>query len=259
MQNNNYNYNSGENQYANYSQSPVQQNFSSLWANEEEYEYSLTSCLVKVFVRMFAALVVTAVAAWAVVSSPNAIRFIFGNYAIVFVLFIAELGLVIAISRGLQKMSSATANVLFFLYALLNGLTLSVIFLVYDLGVIYQAFGVTALMFAAMALFGAITQKNLTSVGSFCFMGLIGVIIASVVNIFLSSSTLDMIVCYVAVFVFLGLTAWDTQKIKNMLRDARSDSQDEAVKKISVIGALSLYLDFINLFLYLLRILGRRR
>jgi FtsH-binding integral membrane protein len=139
------------------------------------------------------------------------------------------------------------------------GGTLSFIFIVYELGIIWNAFLISALMFSAMAAFGILTKRDLTSIGSYLFMGLIGVIIASVVNMFLRSDMLDFIISYVAVFVFLGLTAYNTQNTKNMLRRANEASQHDAIARISVVSALSLYLNFINLFLRILAILGRRR
>jgi hypothetical protein len=234
--------------------------FPGLWATQEELDRATTSCLSRVFLRMFVALLVTAAAALAVVSSEALMALIYGNPYAVFVLLIAQVVLVIAISAGINRLSPAVASVLFIVYAIMNGLTLSVIFLVYELGIIYHAFGVSALMFAGMALYGTITRKNLSSIGSLCIMGLFGIIIASIANmLFFRSATLETAVLYIGVLVFVGLTAYDTQRIKWMLREAHATSHAEAIRKISVIGALSLYLNFINLFLRILRILGRRR
>jgi len=208
---------------------------------------------------MFAALLVTAAASFAVAGSYPLQQLIFGNIFIFYGLIIAELVFVVAVAAGINRISPVVANVLFFGYAIINGLTLSVIFLVYDIGVIYHAFAVSALMFAGMALFGTITRRDLSSVGSICIMGLFGVIIASVANFFFKSDSLDTIICYVGVLIFVGLTAYDTQRIKNMLRNANATSHVEAIQKISVVGALTLYLDFINLFLKFLRILGKRK
>jgi len=208
---------------------------------------------------MFAALIVTAAAAYAVVESDALQQLVLGNVFVFYGLIIAELVLVIAISAGMKRLSATAANLLFFVYAVFNGLTLSVIFFVFEIGIIFHAFAVSALMFAGMALYGSITRRDLSSIGSICIMGLFGVIIASVANFFFVSDFLDAIICYVGVLVFIGLTAYDTQRIKRMLRDANADSHLEAIQKISVIGALTLYLDFINLFLKMLRILGRRR
>jgi len=208
---------------------------------------------------MFLALMVTAAAALAVVSSEAMLQLIYGGSYTIIGLIVVEILLVLAISAGINRMSSVTANVLFFLYAIINGLTLSVIFLVYDIGMIYHAFAVSALMFAGMALYGTITRRDLTSIGSFCIMGLFGIIIASIANFFFRSSTLDAVICYVGVLIFVGLTAYDTQRIKRMLKEAHASSHMEAISKISVMGALTLYLDFINLFLKILRLMGRRR
>ena len=233
--------------------------FPSIWPSQEELDRAISSCLTRVFLRMFAALLVTAAAAYMVAVSASLQLLIFGNMFIFYGLIIAELGLVLIISAGIKKLSSSAANVLFFLYAIINGLTLSVIFLVYDIGVIYHAFAVAALMFAAMAIYGSVTRRDLTSIGSFCLMGLFGIIIASLANFFFRSEMLDTIVCYLGVLIFIGLTAYDTQRVKRMLASANAVSHEVAVKKVSVIGALSLYLDFINLFLRLLRIMGRRK
>ena len=215
--------------------------------------------MTNVFFRMFAALLVTTIAAFTVVNYEPLQYMILGSSFTFYGLMIAELALVIGISAGINRLSVSTANILFFIYALMNGLTLSVIFWAYELGVIYSAFGVSALMFAVMAGYGLMTHKDLTSIGSLCIMGLIGVIIASIVNLFMRNDMMDAIICYVGVFVFIGLTAYDSQRIRNMLAGAREANQEEAVSKITVIGALALYLDFINLFLSILRILGRRR
>ena len=229
------------------------------WPTAEELARATSSCLTKVFLRMFAALVVTAIAAYSVAASLTVQILIFGNMFVFFGLIIVEFILVIVISARINKLSPTAANVMFFLYAIINGLTLSSIFIVYEIGIIYQAFAVAALMFAAMALYGSTTRRDLTSIGSLCLMGLFGIIIASLVNIFFRSEMFDMMISYIGVFIFIGLTAYDTQRTKRMLADANSVSHAVAIQRISVIGALSLYLNFINLFLRLLRILGRRR
>jgi len=234
--------------------------FPSIWPNEEDFDRAVASCLSRVFLRMFAALIVTAAAALAVVSSGSLMSLIYGNAFAVIALIVLQLVLVVAISAGINKLSSTAASVLFFAYAILNGLTLSVIFLAYELGIIYHAFAVSALMFAGMALYGTTTRRDLSSIGSICIMGLFGIIIAGVANmLFFRSATLETAVLYIGVLVFVGLTAYDTQRIKRMLREAHAFSHEEAIQKISVIGALTLYLDLINLFLRILRILGRRR
>ena len=239
--------------------SQVRALFPSLWASPEELDRATSSCLNKVFLRMFAALVVTAAASLAVVSSAALQRFIFDNQFVFIALIVAELVLVVAVAAGINKLSATAANVLFFTYAIVNGLTLSFIFFVYDIGVIYHAFAVSALMFAGMALYGTITHRDLSSIGSICIMCLFGLIVASFANFFFRSDMLDSIICYVGVLIFVGLTAYDTQRVKVMLRNANENSHEEAIKKISVTGALTLYLDFINIFLKILRILGKRR
>lgn len=173
-------------------------------------------------------------------------------------LIIAELGLVFIISGMIEKMNSATATGLFMLYSVLNGLTLSVVLVAYTSESVASTFFITAFTFGAMAAYGYTTKKDLTSWGSLLFMGLIGIIVATIVNIFLKSSALGMIIAYVGVLVFVGLTAYDTQKLKYYGEQLSADDS-EGFKKASILGALTLYLDFINLFLMLLRILGDRR
>ena len=151
-------------------------------------------------------------------------------------------------------MTTATSTLLFFLYAILNGATLSIIFLAFSLGSIAYTFFITAGVFGAMSVYGYFTSNSLNSVGSYCIMALIGLIIASVVNIFMHSETLDWIISLAGVAIFIGLTAYDTQKIKLMAMNATMADTG----KIAVMGALNLYLDFINLFLYLLRIFGKK-
>lgn len=234
--------------------------FPSLWRTQEELDRATASCLTRVFLRMFTALLVTAASAFAVASLEALQLLIFSSPYTFIVLIVAEVALVVLISARMSRMSTTVANVLFFSYAIVNGLTLSVIFLVYELGVIYHAFAVSALMFAGMALFGAITKRDLSSIGSICIMALFGVVVASIANVlFFRSEMLEILVLYIGVAVFVGLTAYDVQRVKRMLEGANGANQDEAVKKISVMGALTLYLDFINLFLRLLRIMGRRR
>lgn len=172
------------------------------------------------------------------------------------ILVIAELGLVWGISRMIDRISFSVATLLFGIYAILNGITLSYIFAIYEISSIASTFFITAGTFAAMAIIGYTTKRDLSKMGSILMMGLIGIIIASLVNLFLSNSMLHFIISIVGVLIFTGLTAYDTQKIKELFSGAYEDSEE--VKKLSVLGALTLYLDFINLFLYLLRLLGRR-
>jgi FtsH-binding integral membrane protein len=213
---------------------------------------------------MTAALFLTAGTAFFTASSPALLQVIFGNSIAVWVLFILELGLVMGISAGINRLSPTTATALFLLYSVVNGLTLSVIFFEYELGTIYQAFAASALTFGAMSFVGYTTKKDLSSLGGYLIMGLIGLIIASVINIFWSNSVMDTIITYIGVFIFIGLTAYDTQKIKEMsyaVEQGESMGYTDAAapRRIAILGALTLYLDFINLFLYILRLFGRSR
>lgn len=211
----------------------------------------------KVYLWMSLALVITGFTAYFVATSQTLLTMIFGNSLVMWGLIIAEFALVFAISGAINKLSLTTATLLFTLYSVLNGATLSVIFLAYTLSSIASVFFITSATFGAMALYGYFTKKDLSSWGRILFMALIGIIIATVVNIFLKSGALNMIVSYVGVLVFVGLTAYDSQKIKEMLLQA--PDAGEGMQKIALLGALSLYLDFINLFIYLLRIFGSSR
>ncbi len=176
-----------------------------------------------------------------------------------FIVFIlAELGLVFFLSARIAKMKASTATSMFVIYSLLNGVTLSVIFLIYTQASIFSTFLVTALTFGACSVYGMVTKKDLTSMGQFLFMGLIGIIIASLVNMFMRSPMMEYIISFVGVLVFTGLTAYDTQKIKEMALSQPADASGSMVRKGAIIGALKLYLDFINLFLFMLRFLGNR-
>jgi FtsH-binding integral membrane protein len=213
--------------------------------------------MTRVYGWMSAALALSAFSAAATVSTPGLFRWIVSNRLIFFGLIIGELGLVVYLGAAISRMSLATARTAFVGYSLLNGLTLSVVFLAYTAESIGSTFLVTAATFAAMSMYGYVTKRDLTRFGSFLFMGLIGVVIASLVNIFLRSDAVSFVVTYVGVIVFVGLTAYDTQKIKTM--GAEAGSGEEAAGKIAVLGALALYLDFVNLFLLMLRLFGRQR
>ncbi len=176
-----------------------------------------------------------------------------------FVLIIAELGLVFYLSARIQKIEAKTATALFVIYAMLNGVTLSFIFMAYTASSHASTIFVCAAMFGAVSVYGMVTKKDLTGLGQFMFMGLIGIIIATVVNIFVQSSALAMIVSYLGVFVFVGLTAYDTQQLKNMALSQPEGLDAGVVRKGAIMGALKLYLDFINMFLFLLHILGVAR
>jgi uncharacterized protein len=204
-------------------------------------------------------LALTGFVAYGVSKSPAILNLVFGNKLIFFGLIIAELGLVFAISARVGRMSPGTATSLFALYAGLNGVTLSFIFLAYARASIVSTFFICSGTFLACSIYGWTTKKDLTSIGGFLFMGLIGIIIASVVNMFIGSSAVSMIISYIGVFVFIGLTAYDTQKIKNMAMTQPAGVDAGVVRKGAILGALSLYLDFINLFLFMLRIFGGGR
>jgi len=207
----------------------------------------------QVYAWMGGGLLVTALMAMVTVSSPAILNAVFGNRLVFYALILGELGLVVAISGAIDRLSAAVASLLFVLYAALNGITMSVIFAVYTAESISSTFVITAATFGAMSAFGYLTRRDLTGWGSFLFMGLIGVVIASLVNIFTRSSAAAWVISAVGVIVFTGLTAYDTQKIKAMAATGAEG------RKPAILGALTLYLDFINLFLMLLRLLGNRR
>ena len=211
----------------------------------------------KVYTWMALALVITGVTAYGVATTPSLIEAIVMNRVLFWGLVIAEFGLVFGISGMLHKLSLATATLMFIAYSVINGALLSVIFIVYTMDSIGMVFFITAATFGVMALIGYTTKTDLTKMGSILFMALIGLIIATVVNMFVHSSGLQLIISYAGVLIFVGLTAYDTQKIKQMLYE--QDSADESAQKLALVSALSLYLDFVNLFIYLLRILGNRK
>jgi uncharacterized protein len=204
-------------------------------------------------------LAVTGLMAWYVSGSETMLKIIFGNPAILLILLFAELGLVFSISAMVNRMSGFTATSLFLLYSALNGVTLSFIFIKYTHTSIVSTFFVCALTFLACSIYGWTTKKDLTSIGNFMMMGLIGIIIASIANYFMKSPAINFIISYVGVVVFVGLTAYDTQKIKVMAATQPAGLDGDVVRKGAILGALTLYLDFINLFLMLLRIFGGSR
>ena len=211
----------------------------------------------KVYMWMTLALVITGVTAYYVATSPTILAMIYSNQIVFWGLVIAELALVFGISAAINRLSLTTATLMFVLYSLINGVTLASIFLIYTASSIASVFFITAGTFAAMAAYGYFTKKDLTSWGRILFMALIGIIIASIVNVFIGSTGLNLIVSYLGVLIFVGLTAYDSQKIKEMLIAA--PDAGEHMQKIALLGALTLYLDFINLFIHLLRILGSSR
>ena len=211
----------------------------------------------KVYTWMALALTITGFTAYYVASSPAILQAIMTNQILFFGLLIGELALVWGVSAAINRLALTTATLLFILYSVLNGVTMSFIFLAYTMTSIASVFFITAGTFAAMSLYGYFTKADLSKMGQILFMALIGLIIATIVNLFIKSSGLTMILSYVGVLIFVGLTAWDTQKIKQMLQVAPDTG--ETAQKVALMGALSLYLDFINLFLYLLRIFGNSR
>ena len=228
-------------------------------SSEKVVEQSTFAILMrKVYVWMALALVVSGLTAYYVAGSEQMLMAIFGNQITFWVLAIAEFGLVIGLTAALKKFSFPLAACMFLLFSILNGVTLSAIFVVYTMSSIATTFFVTAGTFAAMAFIGYTTKKDLTKIGGILLMALIGLIIASVVNIFLKNSMMDIVISAIGVLIFVGLTAYDAQKIKEMMLDCGTEVND-FTQKLAVFGALSLYLDFINLFLYLLRFLGKQR
>jgi hypothetical protein len=220
--------------------------------------------LVNAYVRsvynwMFIGLALTGLVAFYTSTNTAMIKVIFGNPFMFWGIFIAELALVWVISSRIDRLSGATATLLYVMYSALNGLILSLIFLRYTSSSIASTFFICSVTFLACSIYGWITNKDLTSLGGFLTMGLIGIIIATIVNIFLKSSALHMAISYIGVFVFIGLTAYDTQKIKNMALSQPDGLEAGVIRKGAILGALALYLDFINLFLFLLRILGGKR
>lgn len=227
----------------------------------ESQSYSFTdaytSLMRKVYVWMTLALVMTGLSAYYIATSPSLQLALFSSPYVFYGLMIAEVGLVIWLSSRIHKMSLLSASLMFSVYAILNGVTMSVIFLAYTMTSIATTFFVTAGTFGVMAFIGTVTKSDLTKMGQILTMALVGMIIAIVVNLFLGNGMLDIIISVVGILVFTGLTAYDAQKIKQMLINC--NEVNDQTQKLSVIGALSLYLDFINLFIYLLRFLGDRK
>lgn len=210
----------------------------------------------KVYVWMTLALILTGVTAYGVANSPGVLMALYSNQLLFWGLVIAEFALVIGITAAINKLSLTMATLMFVLYSVINGAMLSSVFMIYTMSSITSVFFITAGTFALMAFIGYATKTDLTSMGKILFMALIGIIIATIVNLFLKSTGLELILSYLGVLVFVGLTAYDSQKIKQMLLTAPDAS--EGAQKLALLGALTLYLDFINLFIYLLRIFGRR-
>ncbi len=233
------------------------QNRYSSYETEMEVKQGLNAYISTVFAWMFIGLVVTAAIAYGISITPAVVYMIAGNPVLFFGIIIGEIVLVVYLSARITKLRFATAFGLFILYAVLNGVIFSVIFLAYTQTTVWNTFLITAATFGVMALYGRFTGTDLTRFRSILFMGLIGVIVLSLVNLFIGSSQLGWVISIIGLFVFLGLTAYDTQKLKGYYYG--TDGQPALRQNLGVMGALALYLDFINLFLLLLRLFGRRR
>ena len=213
--------------------------------------------LTKVYGWMMLGLLLTSVTALFTASSEAMLSFVFSSKLTFYGLIFAQLGLVVYLSARIQKMTASTATLVFLAYAILTGITLSSIFLAYKTDSIATTFLTSALMFGGMSLYGFVTKRDLNGVGQFMMMGLFGIVIASLLNIFFKSDDLSWIISFIGVIVFTGLTAYDTQKMKSMSYVMMEGN--EVARKGAIMGALTLYLDFINLFLMLLRLFGSRR
>ena len=211
----------------------------------------------KVYVWMTLALVITGFTAYGVATSPGLLQAIYTNQLLMWGLIIAEFSLVIGVTAAINRLSLTTATLMFIIYSVINGALLSFIFVAYTASSVATVFFITAGTFGAMALVGYTTKTDLSSMGKILMMALIGLVIATIVNLFVKSSGFTLILSYVGVIVFVGLTAWDSQKIKQMLLQA--PDAGEQSQKLALLGALTLYLDFVNLLIYLLRIFGKRR
>jgi FtsH-binding integral membrane protein len=234
-------------------------NFNSLTNSQANTAAKVNTFLKSVYNWMTIGLSLTGLTAFYVSHNPTLLNIIYGNPVIQILLFVGVLGLVFFLSARIQKLSAATATSLFVIYAVLMGVMLSYVFIAYTASSIVSTFFICALTFASFSVYGIVTKRDLTSLGGFMFMGLIGIIIASVINIFIGSTALEMIISYIGVLVFVGLTAYDTQKLKEMSLTMPSNATGAMIRKATIMGALTLYLDFINLFLMLLRILGVSR
>lgn len=228
------------------------------YSRERELEMSAAfpALMRKVYVWMTMALVLTGLTAYYVASSPGILQAVYTNNILLWGMIIGEVALVIGLSAAINRLSLTMATLMFVLYSVLNGALFSSVFVIYTMSSIANVFFITAGTFGVMAFLGYVTKTDLTSMGKYLLMALIGIIIATIANIFFKSEGLTTVVSYIGVLVFVGLTAYDSQKIKNMLLQA--PDAGEIAQKYALLGALTLYLDFINLFLYLLRILGKR-
>lgn len=226
-----------------------------IYQEPQSVDQRVSTVMRSIYLKMFLALLVTTVSAFAICMIPNLTYFLATHTWVYWGLLIVELIMVFSISGGVRSMSPGTASLLFYLYAALNGVVFSLIFCAYSFDSIFKTFLITAGTFGAMTAYGYLTGRDLTRIGSFLYMALFGLIIMLVVNLFWENSTLEWIISGAGVLIFIGLTAWDTQKIKQWVGAGGYGD----LSRIKTIGALTLYLDFINLFLYLLRFFGSSR
>ena len=240
--------NNWNNNYVNGYQTAVQAE------NELTLQRYVAGVMRKVYGKMSLGLLATALTSFLMLSSPALMSMLFSTTATIWILFAVELGLVIYLSARIDKLSTGTATALFYAYSILNGVTLTPIFLTYTGVSIATTFAITAGTFGAMTIFGYVTRQDLSKIGSFLFMALLGLIVCAIVNMFLHNTMMELLISCGGVLIFVGLTAWDTQAIKRMCAEADPTMQG----KVATMGALTLYLDFINLFLYLLRFFGSR-
>lgn len=232
--------------------------FNSIEITSTERKTAQATLFKNVYSWMALALIVTGLTSFFVANSETLLNVVYGNKILFYIILFAPIGLVWYLSARINTLSLSSATLLFIVYSVLNGLTFSFIFLIYTMSSISSTFFITAGTFAAMALIGTFTKRDLSKLGGILIMALIGLIIASVVNIFWNNGMMAMIISYVGVLLFVGLTAYDAQKIKRLINE-HGDEVNESTQKIALLGALTLYLDFINLFLFLLRILGSRK
>lgn len=240
--------NNWNNNYVNGYQTAVQAE------NELTLQRYVAGVMRKVYGKMSLGLLATALTSFLMLSSPALMSMLFSTTATIWILFAVELGLVIYLSARIDKLSTGTATALFYAYSILNGVTLTPIFLAYTGVSIATTFAITAGTFGAMTIFGYVTRQDLSKIGSFLFMALLGLIVCAIVNMFLHNTMMELLISCGGVLIFVGLTAWDTQAIKRMTAEADPTMMD----KVATMGALTLYLDFINLFLHLLRFFGSR-
>jgi FtsH-binding integral membrane protein len=238
-----------------WNQQPYQQESRGSFVPSLASDERVGAFLARVYAWMFIGLLVTAVTAFVVASSPALIQLVFANRLVFWMIVIAQFGMVFYLSARVDKVQPTTAGLLFLIYSGLVGVTSSIVLLVFTGASIAQTFIITAGMFGATAVFGTITKRSLAGLGHFMFMGLIGLVLASIVGIFWQNDALQFVISIVGVIVFTGLTAWDAQRLKHMAVSL----PDGRVGSYAVVGALSLYLDFINLFFFLLRFTGGRR